>query len=279
MEQSVMQRRSLKLTVGRDEPAKACDFLARETGLAKARIKDAMAKGAVILRRGKSGKRLRRATAALRAGDVVSLHYDAEILTKQAPAATLVEDRRDYSVWNKPAGLLAQGTKFGDHCALLRQVEQYFKSKRQVFLVHRLDREASGLMLVAHNKKAAALLSGLFQQNKLEKAYQAEILGSPGQPGASGVLEEPLDGKPARTLYTVQSINPATGNASLALTIETGRLHQIRRHLDLLGHPVLGDPRYGTGNGDSRGLQLTAVALRFVCPLRKQMVAFVLPGF
>jgi len=264
----------MELTVGRDETATACDLLARETGLPKARIKDAMAKGAVLLRRGKTGKRLRRATADLRAGDVLSLHYDAEILARQAPVATLVEDRRDYSVWRKPAGLLAQGTNFGDHCSMLRQAELHFNGRRPVFLVHRLDREASGLMLIAHTPKAAARLSELFQQNKVEKNYRAEVLGSPGPPDEEGVIDTPLDNKPARTFYTVQSINPATGNAVLAIRIETGRLHQIRRHLELIGHPVLGDPRYGTDNGDPRGLQLFAVALRFICPLRRQALTF-----
>jgi len=72
--------------------------------------------------------------------------------------------------------------------------------------------------------------------------------------------------------------NSEQHSATLELIIHTGRRHQIRRHLALIGHPVLGDPRYGTGNKNTAGLQLTAVALSFVCPLRKRAVAFAVPG-
>jgi len=56
--------------------------------------------------------------------------------------------------------------------------------------------------------------------------------------------------------------------------IRTGRLHQIRRHFDLIGHPVMGDPRYGTGNKNKEGLQLEADQLRFICPFAKREVVF-----
>ena len=266
----------LKLTVPPGASPLAADFLAQASGLAKARVKNAMVKGAVLLKRGKTCKRLRRATFALQPGDILKLAYDGEILAREAPNATCLQDLKDYSVWIKPAGQLSQGNDFGDHCALLRQAELFFKSTRPVFLVHRLDREAAGLMLVAHTRKAAAVLSALFRDGRISKVYQADVLGCPTEPQGSIAAE--LDGKSARTDYRVLATNSEQHSATLELIIHTGRRHQIRRHLALIGHPVLGDPRYGTGNKNTAGLQLTAVALSFVCPLRKRAVAFAVPG-
>ena len=85
-------------------------------------------------------------------------------------------DQSRYSVWFKPAGLMSQGTKYGDHCSLLRLAGLFFKSKRKVFPVHRLDREASGMVLIAHDKTAAGKLSRLFRSQQIIKRYRAQEL-------------------------------------------------------------------------------------------------------
>lgn len=255
----------------------ACDFLAGQSGLAKARIKDAMVKGAVWLARGRGGgKRLRRATTVLRAGDRIALYYDEAILALVPPPARLVQDLGIFSVWWKPPGLLAQGTRQGDHCTLLRQAEVHFTPRREVYVVHRLDREAAGLMLVAHGREAAARLSALFAGGQVEKRYRAQVVGLfPGDAAREAVIELPLDGKPARTRYTVLEEDAATDTALLDIQIETGRLHQIRRHFAAIGHPLLGDPRYGEGNKDPGGLRLLACLLSFSCPFSGKSRTFV----
>ena len=262
--------------VATGEGETALTALARVSALPKARIKDAMTKGAVWLRRGKSERRLRRATFALRASDTLSLHYNPEILAKVAPTATLLADERHYSVWDKPAGQLAQGTREGDHCALLRQAE--LQLRREVYLVHRLDREASGLMLVAHNGRAAAALSALFagtdKEAGMHKRYRIEVLGA--LPDA-GEFAAPLDGKAALTRFQRTGV-AAFGSSSAEVELVTGRKHQIRRHFAEAGFPVLGDPRYGSGNEDPRGLQLRAVELRFTCPLTGLQRHYTTPG-
>lgn len=106
-------------------------------------------------------------------------------------------------VWYKPAGLLSQGSKQGDHCSLLRIVEQTMN--RKTFLVHRLDREANGLMLVAHTEKLAAALSGLFQKNRIDKHYRASVAGEwkPADLAPEKILplkiDSDIDGKHAVT--------------------------------------------------------------------------------
>lgn len=257
--------------------SEACLFLSRRAGLPKARIKDAMNKGAVWLRR-KGGKRerLRRATAVLRPGDVIEFFYDADLLAVEPPRATCLIDRRQFSVWHKPAGLLTQGTDWGDHCSLLRQAETAIHPRRDAFPVHRLDREAAGIVVVAHTREAAARLSKLFRGNAVHKTYRAGVLGAMRRP--FGVMDDPLDGKPARTRYSVMAYDAATDTSVLSVEIDTGRLHQIRRHLAAAGHPVMGDPRYGKGNRDGSPMRLLACGLSFVCPFSGETIACRIDG-
>ncbi len=242
-----------------------CDLLAVHTGLSKTCLKDAMNKGALWLsRKGQGRIRLRKATFRLQKGDALELNYDPNVLSLEPPTAFCLKDFDAYSIWFKPANLLTQGTEFGDHASLLRQVELFFTPRRQVFPVHRLDREVSGLIMVAHTRQAAGLLSGLFQKHEVIKRYRAEVLGLPAH--EQGVIQNSLDGKEARTRYRVLTRQPDANTALLEVEIETGRLHQIRRHLANIGHPVMGDPRYGKGNKDGNPLRLVACGLQWVCP-------------
>jgi tRNA pseudouridine32 synthase/23S rRNA pseudouridine746 synthase len=276
-ERSSTTRLVLKETVPPGESGTVCDFLAAHSGLSKGKIKKAMNCGAVWLKR-KNGKRLRirRATAPVRHGDMLELYYDQRLLCLNPPQARCVSDRTHYSVWYKPAGLFTQGTNYGDHCCLLRQAEQFFASKRQVFLVHRLDREASGLVLLAHSRVAASRFSGLFHHNRIEKHYRIEVLGDLAGKKSTGTIDLPLAGKSALTRFEAVSYNPRTNTSYVNVVIETGRLHQIRRHFHMIGFPVMGDPRYGRGNKNTTGLRLEAVCLKFVCPFSNEELVFAL---
>jgi tRNA pseudouridine32 synthase/23S rRNA pseudouridine746 synthase len=176
-----VQKLTLIRKVGAGDPATACEFLTAFTPLYKGRIKDAMTKGAVWLKKSKRAqRRIRRANTTLKPGDRISIYYDGALLSLIPPPAELISDQKRFSVWLKPAGLLSQGTKYGDHCALLRQVERVYRSRRKVYLVHRLDREVSGLLLVAHDKTAAAKMSALFQTQHMIKRYKARVTGIKG---------------------------------------------------------------------------------------------------
>jgi tRNA pseudouridine32 synthase/23S rRNA pseudouridine746 synthase len=246
----------------------AVAYFSEKTGLSRVRVKKAMKAGAAWLtRRGRGRRRLRRATAELRDNDILELFYNEKILAVIPAPVQLVSDVETYSVWNKPPGLLTQGTDYGDHCSLLRLVEQHFHHRRIVYPVHRLDREASGLVLVAHRKKAAAELSRLFSGRRVFKRYRAEVLGKIGPPGREGKIDIPLDGKVASTRYRVLEFDPGRCVSRLLVQILTGRKHQIRRHLEGIGHPIIGDPGYGKGNKHPGGMKLAATELAFRCPL------------
>ncbi len=249
------------------------DLLQKATGLSKQRIKLAMTQGAVWMTRGRNTQRLRRAKRALRAGDEVHLYYDAEILAELPVEPTLIADVGKYSVWCKPYGLRSQGSKWGDHCTVGRWAERHLQPERPAFTVHRLDRAANGLMLVAHTKTVAAALSDLFRKRQVEKRYRALVAGDfSDQPNPLRV-EEPIDGKEAISEFSLQQVD-ADGRSLVDVRIETGRKHQIRRHLADLGHPVLGDRLYGDGEKDGVDLQLTAYLLAFHCPVSDEPVEY-----
>jgi tRNA pseudouridine32 synthase/23S rRNA pseudouridine746 synthase len=109
----------------------------------------------------------------------------------------------------------------------------------------------------------------LFQKNKVYKTYQAIVKGEIER-GHKQTVNEPLDGKVAITHF--EAIANGNGCSLLLVKIETGRLHQIRRHLEFIGSPIMGDPKYGRGNKNKDGLKLLAKSLSFMDPWTKKSV-------
>lgn len=256
----------------------ALDLLAEGTGLSKQRIKDAMNKGAVWWTLKGKTLRLRRATKVLYKGSRIQFFYDEQVLARKPETATLIYDAGNYSIWFKPPGMLSQGSQWGDHCSILRWVEvngQFTqgREKRECFLVHRLDGDASGLIILAHDSQAAAKLSTLFQARDMHKFYQAWVVDDCEVPTSGLTLSYELDGKSAIT--HIKKIRTENNKTLLDVTIETGRKHQIRRHLANIGHPIVGDRVYG--KKASVGLQLLAYRLEFICPFSQQRVVAELP--
>ncbi|HID49567.1 MAG TPA: RNA pseudouridine synthase [Chromatiales bacterium] len=263
------------LDIDRDDAgAGAVSLLAAQTGLSKQRIKKIMQQGAVWLERDGHTRHLRRARAVLRRGDTLHLYYDARILDSETTPPELIADEGAYSVWYKPAGMLSQGSRWGDHCALPRWVEQHLLPQRPAFLVHRLDRAANGLMLLAHRKRTAASLSALFRERAIDKRYRVIVHGE-FPPQGPITLDARLDGKTAISHMTRLAYDPEQDRSLLGVTIETGRKHQIRRHLASAGFAVVGDRWYGKGK-ETEDLQLTAWALGFRCPVSGQHREFAL---
>ncbi len=254
----------------------ALGLLQRASGLSKQRIKLAMIQGAVWLTRGRNTQRLRRAKRVLRAGDELHLYYDANTLAEVPPEPTLIADVGKYSVWNKPYGLRSQGSKWGDHCTVVRWAERHLQPERTGFTVHRLDRAANGLIIVAHSKKMAAALSELFRKREVEKTYRALVAGDFSKHANPLRVKQPIDDKEAISEFSLLELCNNGEQSLLDVCIETGRKHQIRRHLADLEHPVIGDRLYGTGEEDNVDLQLTAYRLAFHCPVSDERVEYVL---
>ncbi|MDA8962627.1 RNA pseudouridine synthase [Pseudomonadales bacterium] len=237
-------------------------------------------------------RRLRRIKSKLKLGDRLTLNYDKAVLAGGCADAVLVADEGSYSVWYKPAGMLCQGSRWGDHTTLYRWAEKRLVPERTAFIVHRIDRMASGLVVLAHSKKAAVDLASQFASRKVEKSYRVIVAGDPALT-LPYTIDTDIDGKPARTTINekrrLQKSDAILANRTdflsvLSVSIETGKKHQIRRHLSSLGYPILGDRLYGGDTNDVTesnadveavsdlsnindiDLQLVAVKIAFTAP-------------
>ena len=156
-------------------------------------------------------------------------------------------------------------------------------------IVHRLDRDTSGLMVVARSAQTLRMLQQALARREIEREYIALVEGRP--PARSGTIEAPIGRDPrvrtrmavggsgareARTHFTLD--RALEGTSLLRLTLDTGRTHQIRVHLRAIGHPVCGDPEYGTKG--MLGLErqfLHATRLAFEHPITGERVEVISP--
>lgn len=170
------------------------------------------------------------------------------------PKWEIIHDSADFIVINKPSGLLSIPDREGKDDSLKKILQRKFG---EIFVVHRLDRETSGLIVFAKNESTHKFLSQQFEERKAEKIYLAVVLGTiPEKKGSidAPIAEHPVKkglmtvhrkGKEALTSYEVLE---EFGLYSWAhFQIHTGRTHQVRVHAKHLGHPVACDALYGDG--------------------------------
>jgi 23S rRNA pseudouridine955/2504/2580 synthase len=199
-----------------------------------------------------------------------------------AKSLVLYEDEEVLAL-NKPHGLAVQGgTKTVKHVD--RLLSAWGEGLDRPRLVHRLDRDTSGVLLLGKTPGAAARLSGAFAKRRVKKIYWAIVCGNPKPP--EGVIElhlmkkgvgdrelvvpadpKALGAEPAESEY-VTLARAAHRAAWMALQPHTGRTHQLRAHMLAIGHPILGDPKYGNeASGPlSEGLKLQLHARRLELP-------------
>jgi 23S rRNA pseudouridine1911/1915/1917 synthase len=196
----------------------------------------------------------------VRAGDFIEieLEFDREtaMRAEKIPLEILFEDQQLIAV-NKPAGMLVHPSHRQKRSTLLNALSFHLNQgskKVRPGLVHRLDRETSGVMLVAKDLKTHRSLSRQFQKKTVEKLYLAMVEGS--IKSAAGVIEAPIgrfaeekrwgvktDGNYAVTNYRV--VGYAADVSLLELQPVTGRTNQLRIHCESIGHPIVGDVRRG----------------------------------
>lgn len=196
--------------------------------------------------------------------DVVELSVPDQ--TKVLPNLPIIYEDDHVLVLNKPSGLLSMAK--GEYCPE-PTLEDYG------LLVHRLDRDTSGVVILAKDPEAQSMLRKQFQDRKTHKTYVAVVSGMPKLPAAlidlpiSRNLKRPTtfevnqNGKPSQTYYKVLESN--SHKSLLELKPTTGRTHQLRVHLKYLGTPILGDPVYGE-EGSAPRLMLHARDLEITIP-------------
>jgi tRNA pseudouridine32 synthase/23S rRNA pseudouridine746 synthase/23S rRNA pseudouridine1911/1915/1917 synthase len=214
--------------------------------------------------------------------------------TKRPPAkyqpkglAVLYEDK-DIIVVEKPCGLLSIGTDRDKTRTVHTILNEYVRkgdsrSRNRVYIVHRLDRETSGILILAKSEQAKIFLQGHWQET--DKRYLTVVHGSitPKAGTISSYLSEnsaltvfstpdPALGKLSHTEYTV--LKETKGFSLLEIHLFTGRKHQIRVHLSEKGHPVVGDKKYGKGNDAHATLALHARSISFTHPASGKRLTF-----
>lgn len=200
---------------------------------------------------------------------------------------SLIHVDRSLIVANKPTRLLSvpgRGPEKQDCLVARLQVEF-----PDALIVHRLDYDTSGLIVLARGKTMHRELSILFQDRRVQKRYIAVVDGKPAE--ECGQVDLPLIvdwpnrplhkvdfelGKPALTLYRIITHDAASNTTRVALTPETGRTHQLRVHMQALGHPILGDPLYASSEAPTKAdrLLLHAEYLAFAHPVTGKALSF-----
>lgn len=212
----------------------------------------------------------------LACGDRISLPESERLrqLSAQTPAWKILRQTDHWLIVDKPSGLPVHANR-GHDSNLTDQVQQLCKQQSEPFRVapaHRLDLETSGPVLFAKGRKASGTLGKLVMAGGLEKSYLALVCG---RPAASGLINTPLanDSKLQTAVTRFKRLRCWPDCSLLLVSIDTGRKHQIRRHLAGIGHPLAGDTRYRAPLPSPAGrIFLHQATLAFVDPWQAQPV-------
>lgn len=226
-------------------------------------------------------------------GDMVSVRSDrfATPKTRLSSGLKIYFEDAHLLVVEKPSGLLSIASPAEPEKTAYFQLTEYLRqahprSNQRVWIVHRLDRETSGLMVFA--KTAAAKEQLQSQWDSFEKKYEAVVEGTPSS--SKGVWKSDLDEtnphhvhvrpRSERTRHAVthyRVLKKSPQRSLMELTLETGRRHQIRVHLAHAGCPVVGDEKYGAKTNPAGRLGLHASSLRFRHPVGGEDLSFTSP--
>lgn len=258
------------------EGSSLAELLIKLSGFSKKKIQWIATSGGLWSKKQGSVKRCRRLPKGVSKGDEFFLYYDEHILQQTPLAAECMADHKAWSAWFKPQGMPTVGSKWADHTAITRFIETHKDFQRTCFLVHRLDKQTSGVMLLAHDKKTAKLLSQLFEQRQIDKYYLAKIDRQHLDffYKIPRFINHQVINKEAKTAVLAKFIY--ADYLGLLIKLFTGRKHQIRSHLSSENCPLIGDRAYGDSL-DRRNLGLMAYRIVFICPISLNLIDLTIP--
>lgn len=235
-------------------------------------------------------------TRVLKPGELLSVFICEEessknIVPTPMPLQIQYEDEH-ILVINKEAGIPIHPSQGNFDHTLANGIAYYFKEKNQAFIyraINRLDRDTTGLLVLAKNPLSACILSDMVKKREIHRRYLAVVLG---ELPLSGTIDAPIarvdgstiercvdriKGEEACTHYKRLYYDPVTGHSLAGLCLETGRTHQIRVHLKSIGYPLPGDFLYYPDYRYIRRQALHSFRLEFLHPIKKELLIFEAP--
>ena len=229
----------------------------------------------------KVNKKKTKTSYRLQTGDIIEIFNISNLkpnkkkITKYKPTKKetssyddyILENNENFIVINKPAGIAVQsGTKSFKNIIDVLKDTKYFLNKKP-FIVHRLDKETSGVMIIAKNRKYAQLFTSLFRIRKIYKTYLAICVGE--IKNIKGMLIHNLEKKEnnkkiyEKAITNYKVLNKNSQFSLVELKPLTGRKHQLRKQTSLIGHPIVGDDKYSTTQKKTKKLMLHASSIKF----------------
>lgn len=277
------QRTSTTLPVS--EPAQLMEFLIEHLPHKnRNNIKSLLSNKQILI----DGKVYTQFNHPLQPGQIVTVAANRAPETSQYRGLTILFEDQFLIVINKQSGLLSMATnKERDRTAygILSDYVKKENPKNKIFIIHRLDRETSGVMMFARSEKVQRLMQESWNDTTKQRTYVALVEGTPEPP--SGTVSSYLRESKALIVYSSQ--NPENGQLSvtnynvvkanedfalLELELETGRKNQIRVHMQDIGHPIVGDSKYGATSNPIGRLGLHAERLSFEHPITGEQMQF-----
>ena len=271
------------------EPAPLMELLtSRLTDATRTTVKSLLRHGQVRL----GGRVTSQFDAPVEPGAAVEVNFTRSWPVFRNPRLQIVYEDDDIIVINKGYGLLSVGTGNNKNEAtaynILKDYVKSIDSANKIFVVHRLDRGTSGLMMFARNPQAQEAMQHNWKNMVLDRRYVAVLEGSLdddegtvrsnlGETSQYEVYstDDMTAGKPAVTRYRV--MRRGRGFTLAEFSLETGRKNQIRVHARDLGHPITGDRKYGARRSPIGRIALHAMTLRFAHPITRKLMSFELP--
>jgi 23S rRNA pseudouridine1911/1915/1917 synthase len=268
-----------------DQPMELMEFLLISMpNKGRNTIKGQLARGQIYVNQ----KETTKYNHPLKSGDIITIQLVKPQEEEKLAGLKIVFEDEDMIVINKESGLLSIAGGEQKELTAHRQLMEYVRRSNpshRIFIVHRLDRDTSGLMVFAKNEKAKLTLQNNWQEMVLERTYVALVEREVKKPEGrivSWLTEsktlmmysspKPNGGQEAITNYKV--IKSTRAYSLLEIHLETGRKNQIRVHMQDIGHPVVGDKKYGATSNPLGRMGLHAQVLAFIHPTTGQPMNF-----
>lgn len=235
-----------------------------------------------------------RTNTPLRLGDILTVHIIEEHASYHVPPVELplsiVYEDEDILIANKPAGMPIHPSMDNYYNSLANALAWYFRDSGNFIFrcTNRLDRDTSGLTVIAKNMLSSAILSDMAVHHRITRKYLAIVRGDVTPP--SGTITAPLSRKPGsiiercvdfehgeRAVTHYKTLKTQNGHSLVSLELETGRTHQIRIHMKYLGSPLIGDYLYNPDMEYIGRQALHSCRLSFEHPITKKMLCFEAP--